>query len=266
MYSDSHMHTRYSKDSSANPEEMIEAAVKMGLPSICFTDHMDKDYFVDGEEFVFDLQKYFEEMSDLKERYKEQIQIRIGVEIGLQPHLKDYYAELTQKWPFDFVIGSIHVVDGKDPYYPEFFEGKSDAKAYLETMEETIKNIKIFSDFDTLGHLDYVVRYGKNQAKEYAYQTMSDQIDEILRYLIQNGKGLELNTAGLKYGLSFAHPHPDVLKRYQELGGEIITIGSDGHKPEHIGYDFDKIKAILSKCGFKYYTEFIKRKPKFLKI
>ena len=84
-----------------------------------------------------------------------------------------------------------------------------------------------------------------------------------MKHLIEHGKGLELNTAGWKYGLPFAHPHQDVLKRYKELGGEIITIGSDGHRPEHVAYDFHKVKDYLEACGFKYYTEFRQRKPYF---
>ena len=95
--------------------------------------------------------------------------------------------------------------------------------------------------FDVLGHIDYMVRYGKAQEKEYSYARYADIIDEILRTVIGKGKGIELNMAGLKYGLPFAHPHPDILKRYRELGGEIITVGADGHKPEHIAYDYDKV-------------------------
>ena len=90
--------------------------------------------------------------------------------------------------------------------------------------------------------------------------------DEILKILIQKEKGLELNMAGLKYGLPYAHPHKDILKRYKELGGEIITVGADGHKPEHIAYDFHKVSDILKECGFTYYTEFNKRKPDFCKL
>ena len=80
------------------------------------------------------------------------------------------------------------------------------------------------------------------------------------------GKGIELNTAGLKYGLGFAHPHPDILKRYRQLGGEIITVGADAHKPEHIAYDFGKAADILRSCGFEYYTEFKQRRPIFLHL
>ena len=87
-----------------------------------------------------------------------------------------------------------------------------------------------------------------------------------MRYLIANGKGIEINTAGWKYGLPFAHPHQDVLKRYKELGGEIITVGSDAHRPEHVGYDFYKVGDLLKECGFKYYTEFKARKPIFRQL
>ena len=143
-----------------------------------------------------------------------------------------------------------------------FFD-KTDEEGYRRGFELTLESIRKVSDYDTLGHIDYVVRYGKYRDKEYSYAKYADYLDEILIHLIENGKGLELNTAGWKYGLPFAHPHQDVLKRYKEFGGEIITIGSDGHKPEHIAYDFHKVKEYLEACGFKYYTEFRQRKPYF---
>ena len=133
-------------------------------------------------------------------------------------------------------------------------------------LDETLTDISCCPDFDALGHLDYSVRYGTHREEEYSYQAFSDQIDEILRFLIEHGKGLELNTAGLKYGLPFAHPHPDILKRYRELGGEIVTIGSDAHREEHIAYGFDKVSGILEDCGFRYYAEFKNREPVFRRI
>lgn len=266
MLTDFHVHTYFSADSETEPESMIKAAIEKGMHVICITDHMDKDFFAEGEEWVFDVAKYFEHLSKLKEKYKNEIDLRIGIELGLQPHLKEFSKKIISTWDFDYVIGSVHNISGRDPYYPEFFEGRSDTEAYREVLLETIKNIKLIDDFDVLGHLDYVVRYGKHREKEYSYKKFSDEIDAILRHLIENGKGLEVNTAGLKYGLPFPHPHPDVLKRYRELGGEIITIGSDAHRPEHLGYDFQKAKAILKEYNFKYCTEFRQRKPIFLRI
>lgn len=268
MRSDFHMHTNFSIDSDSTPEQMIEGAIQKGLQTICITDHQDMDFpkSIMPEGFQIDFEKYFETFRKLQRKYQNQIEVLIGVELGLQPHLGNVYKELAETYPFDFVIGSIHIMDGMDPYFKEYFEDKTDEEAYRRAFEITLENIKNISDYDVLGHLDYVVRYGKNQDRDYSYLKYADYIDKILKYLIENGKGIELNTAGWKYGLDFAHPHTDVLKRYRELGGEIITIGSDGHKPEHIAYDFHRVSDILKACGFKNYTEFKQRKPIFRQL
>ncbi len=266
MLSDCHMHTEFSLDSEADPNAMVESAIAKGLHGVCITDHEDKDYISEGKQWTFDVERYFTRIGELKEKYQDRISVGIGVEIGLQPHLGEYYRSYVRQKPFDFVIGSVHLIKTRDPYYREFFQGRSDREAYEEAFAETYENIRNIEDFDVLGHLDYVTRYGIHQAKEYSYAGFADIIDEILRYLIEHGKGLELNTGGLKYGLPYAHPHMDVLRRYRELGGEILTIGSDAHKTEHVAYDFQKVPEILESCGFHYYTEFVSRKPVFRKF
>lgn len=276
IQADMHMHTWFSTDSEACPRDMADEAVRKGLKTICFTDHFDKDDLEWGEEGIFDVDAYFVEMQKLQEEYAGKLNIRIGIELGLRPYLKDYYEELTKKYPFDFVIGSVHNVPYKkdaegnilytDPAAEKLFTDRTDKEAYRLMMETTLENVRTSDCFQTLGHLDYVVRYGKSREKEYSYTDYADIIDEILKLLIEKEKGLEVNSAGLKYGLPFAHPHPDVLKRYRELGGEIITIGADAHKPEHIAYDFAKAEEILKSCGFKYYTEFFEQKPVFKQL
>lgn len=276
IQADMHMHTWFSTDSEACPRDMADEAVRKGLKTICFTDHFDKDDLEWGEEGIFDVDAYFVEMQKLQEEYAGKLNIRIGIELGLRTYLKDYYEELTKKYPFDFVIGSVHNVPYKkdaegnilytDPAAEKLFTDCTDKEAYRLMMETTLENVRTSDCFQTLGHLDYVVRYGKSREKEYLYTDYADIIDEILKLLIEKKKGLEVNSAGLKYGLPFAHPHPDVLKRYRELGGEIITIGADAHKPEHIAYDFAKAEEILKSCGFKYYTEFFEQKPVFKQL
>nr|WP_288702667.1 histidinol-phosphatase HisJ family protein [uncultured Dorea sp.] len=276
IQADMHMHTWFSTDSEACPRDMADEAVRKGLKTICFTDHFDKDDLEWGEEGIFDVDAYFVEMQKLQEEYAGKLNIRIGIELGLRTYLKDYYEELTKKYPFDFVIGSVHNVPYKkdaegnilytDPAAEKLFTDRTDKEAYRLMMETTLENVRTSDCFQTLGHLDYVVRYGKSREKEYSYTDYADIIDEILKLLIEKEKGLEVNSAGLKYGLPFAHPHPDVLKRYRELGGEIITIGADAHKPEHIAYDFAKAEEILKFCGFKYYTEFFEQKPVFKQL
>lgn len=276
IQADMHMHTWFSTDSEACPRDMADEAIRKGLKTICFTDHFDKDDLEWGEEGIFDVDAYFVEMQKLQEEYAGKLNIRIGIELGLRTYLKDYYEELTKKYPFDFVIGSVHNVPYKkdaegnilytDPAAEKLFTDRTDKEAYRLMMETTLENVRTSDCFQTLGHLDYVVRYGKSREKEYSYTDYADIIDEILKLLIEKEKGLEVNSAGLKYGLPFAHPHPDVLKRYRELGGEIITIGADAHKPEHIAYDFAKAEEILKSCGFKYYTEFFEQKPVFKQL
>lgn len=261
---DAHMHTGFSSDSESLPEEMIQGAIEKGLTAVCFTDHYDKDNTDWGAEDIFDSDLYFEKMLEVKERYKDKIQVRIGVEIGMQPYLGSYYREFIKKYPFDFVIGSVHSVERTDIATKKLFQTRTPQDVYRLVLEETLEDIRVTDDFDVLGHLDYMVRYSDEKA--YSYKIFADEIDAVLKALIEKGKGIEINTSGLKYGLKFAHPHKDVLKRYRELGGEILTIGADGHKPEHIAYDFAEAEAILKECGFTYYTEFAGRKPSFCKI
>lgn len=266
MKTDVHMHTSFSYDSEAAPEEMVQGAIEKGLEVICFTDHYDKDYNYEGRECIFDLDKYFKTMKDLQDRYKDRLDIRIGVELGLMPHLGPEFYEITSRYPFDFVIGSVHVVQGMDPAMGTIFEKCRDEEVYRMTFRETLKDIQNIKDFDVLGHVDYVVRYSKGDIEEYSYRKYADEIDAVMKELIIRGKGIEVNMAGLKYGLPFAHPHPDILKRYRELGGEIVTVGADGHKPEHIAYHFHLADDLLKSCGFKYYTEFKGRKPIFKQL
>lgn len=262
---DFHLHSDFSGDCETPAKRMIERAISLGLDGICFTEHHDLDVPSDIEFFV-DFDRYFAEMQQLRENYKNQIQIQIGVEFGIQKHLAPVLQELIQKYPFDFVIASQHFVNNEDPYYPAFFEGRSERESYELFFREQLETLTHFKDFNTLGHMDYVVRYGPNQNKYYHYETYADYIDPILKYLIENGKCLEVNTGGYKYKLGETNPSSEVLKRYRELGGELITLGSDAHVPEYLCYEFDRAQDMLLSLGFKYYTVFEQRTPFFIPL
>lgn len=266
---DQHMHCIFSGDSEALPSDMINSAITKGLDGICFTDHLDYDYKEEPGLFDLDLDGYREKISECKDKFLHShpdFKIHWGIEIGLQPHITDKNNNVTSKYPFDLVIGSSHVVNGTDPYYPDFYKNRSEDAAYTEYFESILDNLHTNTDFDVYGHIDYVVRYGPNKNKFYSYDKYSDVIDEILRSIIDKGRGIELNTAGFKYGLGHPNPTEEILKRYHSLGGEIITVGADAHKPGHVAYDFDKVPDILKDAGFKYYTVFENRIPHFLKI
>ena len=266
MFWDQHMHCNFSGDSDALPEDMIKAGIAHGLSGICFTDHLDYDYPEEPNIFLLDFDNYFKVLSDLKEKYADKISVNIGIELGLQPQAAGQNLAVAEKYPFDFIIGSSHVVNHMDPYYPEFFAGRDEDAAYMEYFESVLENINSGVDFDVYGHIDYVVRYGPNKNAFYTYEKFKDIIDEILTQLISKGKGIEVNTGGFKYGLGHPNPTEDIIKRYRELGGEIITMGADAHVPEYVAYEFDKTAQIIKKCGFKYYTVFKNRKAEFIQV
>ncbi len=267
---DCHLHSSHSEDSHAPMDAMIEKGIALGLKKMCFTEHMDMDYpnpkNESGSKFMVNTDSYLYDLIRCKERYGDRITLLFGVELGLQPHLTGNNARYVNSYDFDFVIGSSHVVNGKDPYYPSYYEGRTEAEAYREYFTSIVDNLKKYTNFDVYGHLDYVVRYGPNKNENYAYADYRDVIDVILKTLIENEKGIELNTAGFRKGLHAPNPCAEILSRYRELGGEIVTIGSDAHTPEDIGTHFTEAAEILSSCGFRYYCVYEKRVAEFLKL
>ena len=263
---DAHMHCHFSGDSDASPESMIASAMDKNLAGICFTDHLDYDYPNEPDAFLLDFESYEKKILSLQQEYDGIFPVNMGIEVGLQPHIADQNRQAVEAHPFDFVIGSSHTCDRLDPYYPSFYEGRTEEAAYRRYFESILENIDTSVDFDVYGHLDYVVRYGPNKNQNYSYEKYADVIDEILIRLIRRDKGIEVNTAGFKYGLCAPNPCPQIIRRYRELGGEILTIGADAHQPEHVGYAFDQIPALLKDCGFNYYTVFTARVPVFYKL
>lgn len=268
MRCDFHVHTAFSADSSVSPEAMIETALQKKLDILCITDHQDFDfpYKDSGLSFDLDLDAYEKKIRALQENYKEKIDLRFGVELGLETHLTKQLSAFVHAKPFDFVIGSIHLVHRADPWYPEYFAGRREEDAFMEYFEYLLSNIKIFHDFDVLGHLDYIIRYAPHKNQFYSYDAFRDIIDAILEELIQNGIGLELNTGSIKSGLDAPNPCREVLVRYRELGGEIITLGSDAHKTEYLAYHLEEMQELLRDCGFRYFTAFKDRKPEMIPL
>ena len=267
ILADFHMHTEFSTDSEASMESQIASAIEKGIKHLCFTDHMDYDYPVQyGGGFLFDMETYLARINEMKERYKKRIALYRGVELGMQPGLAERCGSLVQGYPLDFVICSSHVVDGIDPYFPDFWKGRDEKSALRRYFESILENIRMFEDFDIYGHLDYIIRYAPSGKREFSYSEYGDIIDEILKSLIQKGKGIEINSGGYRCGLGHANPHEAIITRYCELGGELITIGSDGHKPEDLAYNYKKTGEMLLSLGIRYYAIYENRTPVFLRI
>ena len=262
MISDSHVHTSFSSDSDTDPELQIRQAVRLGMKQLTFTDHYDLDFPPGELTFLFDGDAYFARMQALKEQYRDVIDIGIGVELGLQPHLLKEVPAFAAAYPFDFIIGSTHVSRHIDPYEQEqFLAGISEEEAYRIYFEEELENLSRFDCYDIAGHLDYVVRYGYTRNRFFTWEKYGDVLDAILQVLIRKDKGFECNTAGLRAGLGWPHPMPDIWRRYRELGGELLTIGSDAHTPEDLGADFETASEYLKSFGFRSYAVYRNRQP-----
>lgn len=270
ILADYHLHSSHSGDSRTPMEEMVKKGIELGLKYMCFTEHMDMDYvYIKPEEegmFELNTDSYLFDLIKYKEKYADQTDLRFGVEIGVQPHISKELAKYAKEYEFDFIIASSHLCNRKDPYYPYFFEGRSEEEAYGEYFASIMDNLRKFSNFDVYGHLDYVVRYGPRKDEVYSYGKYKEILDEVLSWLAEHGKGIEINTGAVGYGLKELNPCTDIIRRYRELGGEIITIGSDAHTPDRIAEGFDRAGEILKSCGFRYYTVFSKRTPEYIRL
>jgi histidinol-phosphatase (PHP family) len=267
---DYHLHSSFSGDSDTPMEEMIRQGISLGLSEMCFTEHNDFDYpvTIDAPAGTFELNpdSYLYDFIKYKEKYADRITLRFGLELGLQTHLSRRNAAFAKAHDYDFIIASSHLCSGKDPYYPSFFEGRTEEEAYREYFESILENLRVFSNFDVYGHLDYVVRYGPSAKDGYSYEMYQEILDKILQKLLDMGKGIELNTSAFAKGFKEPNPCIGILRRYHSLGGEIITIGSDAHQPSQIACAFDRAADILKDCGFTHYAAFEKRSPVFHKL
>lgn len=271
IFPDYHLHSSFSTDADFDISEIISNARKKGFNSICITDHYDIDFPIDPDEpdmtFYLDTDAYYSHMSQIREKLFPDFDFRIGIELGIMPHITDKLNDFVISHPeLDFVIASAHIVDGYDPYKPDYFVGKTDYQAYKRYFETILESIKHYTNFNVLGHIDYILRYGKNKADNFKMTDYQDIFEEIFKIIVQNGRGIEINTGSLYKNLDFPHPHRDILKLYKDAGGEIITIGSDAHNPKYIGYGFDVAKDLLISSGFKYYCTFSKQHPEFHSI
>ncbi len=262
---DYHLHSSFSIDSEAPMEDIIISAIDKGMSEIAFTDHADFDekYYP-----VPEYESYIPVFSGLKEKYKDKINIILGVETGLENRWSDRINEFAQKYDFDFIIGSSHAVETLDLYFDqkEYFRDRTKKEAYTIYFEEMLKNISKCRYFNVYGHMDFVSRYGMYDDNSLHYAEYRELIDECLKALIKNGQGIEVNTSGFRYGIDGTYPSLDIIKRYRELGGEIITAGSDSHTAEDTADHIDYAYELIKEAGFEYITVFRKKIPEFIRI
>jgi len=259
---DYHMHSRVSFDGHDTGLALASAARERGLKEICFTDHIDYDPLGKMGSMAFDTAAYHAEYDHLE---LPGLKIRRGMEFGIDRHnVAQFKQDLTRRH-FDFVLGSIHFVDDLDVYYEEFWSGKTVFQAERRCLEETLTCVQLHEDFDVLAHLTYISKTHCHPApRPLPYEEHQEIVDEILTMLARKGKGLEMNTSGVDRCGGFL-PTADFFRRFKELGGEIITIGSDSHRCDRVGqYSFQACEIL--KDIFGYVCTFEDRKPIFHKL
>ena len=267
MYYDYHMHSSFSHDSETSMNSMIKKSIELGLKEICFTEHVDYGVIINGEEknITIDYNDYFSKLDYFKKINKEYISIKKGVEIGLQEHVIDKCINDVKNNDFDFVIASVHSINKYELIKKMFYKDKNYFDAYKMYYKTLYKMLTMFKEYCIVGHLDLIKRYVKVENITYD-EEFSYIIDEILKLIISDGKGIEINTSCFRYNLSDFTPSTYILKRYKELGGVIITTGSDSHRTDQIAYGFKNIYEALKNMGYKYICTFEKRKPTFINI
>lgn len=259
---DYHLHSTFSPDSYQMPENLVKEAINKNLDEIAITDHFDPESLNISDPLHIPFDKYFEVFLDLKEKYKNDINIKIGIEFGLSndKEFVNLLSQVLDTYSFDFVIGSIHKVDNLWIDLKPYLTPRSVYESCYEYYSYLLDTITVNKNYDVLGHLNVIERYVKSNVE---FEDFKDIIEKILKVVIKDSKGIEVNTSGKKgYMNSNTLPNSQILSLYKSLGGEIITIGSDAHKEMNIRKNFDEAIKTLKEIGFKGIYSYEKRKPK----
>jgi len=269
---DYHVHTDHSGDGRTPVDAMVQTAITKGLSEICITSHYDVDAPV-GNRFNFNLDfpVYVADVQRCAKTYADRIAVKLGVEAGLQadkPQVIQTATKSIRSWPFDFVIASTHFLRDPDYHRPTNWIDVKKGQVQALYLNHTLQYLEKFNDFDVIAHLTYFSRYSPSATKaerEMTYDDNRELYDRLFEILVQRGKGIEINTS-VKSTQDLFIPDYSIAKRFYELGGRIVTIGSDAHVPQQIGAYYHEALQMLREAGFKAICRFDKRKPIFMNI
>lgn len=252
------MHSEYSDDSVCTMEEMIQTAIQKQLFEVAFTDHVDYGVKTD---LNCDYEAYFSEIDHLQKKYLGQIVIKKGIEFGVQLHTIEQFKKDINRYPFDFVILSNHQIENKEFWNYSYQKGKTQREYQRDYYQAIYQVMKRYKDYSVLGHLDMIKRY--DEYGDFPDDEIMKYVEPILKLAIKDGKGIEVNTSSFKYGLRDLMPSKRILKRYCQLGGTIITVGSDTHETAHLADRIGEVKKELKVIGFDLFCTFDQMIPKY---
>jgi histidinol-phosphatase (PHP family) len=262
---DCHIHTHISPDSKAPLEEICESAIEKNINSIIITNHFEyytgkKDGKLSTDMSCID--DGLREIDQFRANFKGKLEILFGMEIGQIQYWPKHVKNITESYPFDYLIGSIHKIENIDLKYGDYsYENREKQNIrYLDLLYDLAKN----GDYDCIGHFDLVKRYAPYKLD--LMEKYEEKIKDILKIIIKRGKGIEINTSGLRQSCEETMPSPSIVELYKNLGGNIITIGSDAHISKDVGEGFDEAVDLLKRIGFRKIAIYRKRKIYFYDI
>lgn len=260
---DLHTHTDNSFDGNHSAIFLCETAAAKGLRAVAFTDHVEMDHYREQHFDRTAKQSYFE-IVKARLAFRGKLIVCVGVELGQPTYNLPEAEHLVQQYSYDIVIGSIHNLRGKQDFWfipPEEY-ANGGAQAMLREYFDELLQLAQWGKFDVLAHLTYPLRYITGEhgiAVDLA--EYKEQIDAVLEAAIKNNLTLEINTSGLRQKIGKTMPEEDVVRRFKELGGQRISIGSDAHYAEHLGAGLEQGMDIARRSGFTHMTLFQRREP-----
>ncbi|MGM9928660.1 MAG: histidinol-phosphatase HisJ family protein [Bacillus sp. (in: firmicutes)] len=253
---DYHHHSRHSFDSTASLEDICQTAIQRGIKEICFTEHYSVNPLAPTfGHMVFET--YISNIEKCRQRFQPQLSIKMGIELCEPHHSREEYHKILSALPIDFILGSVHNIHNDKLRKVIEEQGENANSLYFSEVYEMIQT----ADIDVIAHLDLIKRYSQNVYGIYDFSKHQDILTAILEKAIERQIGIEINTSGLRSSLHETLPSPQLLRLYKQLGGEILTIGSDSHSAETVGSHLHEAYILAKECGFSHIYKFEKRKP-----
>lgn len=246
---DYHMHSNLSCDCNASMAEMCRAALRRGIGEIAFTEHFDPK----PEDICagyYQPAAYSRALEATRREFEPQgLTVRAGVELGEHHLYRDVHQPVLDAYPYDFVLGSLHWVGDDSVFDDAFYRAHPPRDAFARYFAELERMVR-FGGFDVLAHADVVKRTAYKVYGRFEIAEWEDLVRPVWRACIETGIGIEINTAALRQDVRQVHPSPDSLRWYREMGGELLTVGSDSHQPGQVGYKLDDALDIARAAGF----------------
>lgn len=268
MFVDTHNHTKYfSSDAKMSIEELVNTCKSRGIPKCAITEHYDMDYPHPEDVMVCDLDKYYEAFKVWKELSTKENgpELLLGLEMAYQPHLPEKIDAIAKSYPFDIVILSNHYFRGEDVYFSNScysITRKERHSEYIGIMAEMAERV---TEYDQVAHYDYIDRYNKDLDSAVFYEDCPKEFDRLFEVLISKEKALEINTRSIEArknrNPALIMPDSRIITRYLEMGGKLISLGSDSHTPNTLGINFEETANYLKSLGVNELCYFKNRKP-----